>query len=135
MNVASTRWQHTCRAGRAWRSGDCGSGTMAGAALVALAGAVFMVSAVAGNLFICTARARVTADLAAISGAHALLRGTGTPCPVAEAAAAANSGSLVSCTVDSEDVIVRIRMPTNVPFAPELYRAARAGPVDCEQGD
>ncbi|MBM6699200.1 flp pilus-assembly TadE/G-like family protein [Bifidobacterium pullorum subsp. saeculare] len=123
----------SARPGRALARDDPGSGTVAGAALVAMAGILLTAIAVAGSLFVCGTRARSAADLAAVGAAEALSRGVGNPCAVAQTSATANGGRLERCAIEGMDVVVGVAMPTDVPFVPELLRMARAGPVACDR--
>ncbi|WP_236036904.1 Rv3654c family TadE-like protein [Bifidobacterium simiiventris] len=110
---------------------DCGSGTMAGVALIMLVGVLLGVVALAGNLLICQTRARTVADLAAISAALTLYDGGDDACATAQAVAAANDAGLDSCAVDGEDVQIALAVATQVPFAPSVTYRSRAGPVEC----
>lgn len=110
---------------------DLGSGTLLGVMLIAVVGLMLAAGASAGNLLICQAKARASADLSAVSSASALRAGAEDPCALAASVATANGSGLVSCEVVGEDVSVRVSVATLVPFAPEVSRAARAGPVAC----
>ena len=109
---------------------DEGSGTVLGVALVMLVGVLLMAISVAGGLFISQTRARAAADLAAVSAATALLEGR-SACDVASSVAAANGAGLEACTVQDEDVLVRVSVSTRIPLAPQVVRSAQAGPVPC----
>lgn len=49
--------------------------------------------------------------------------------------AEANGVTLGSCSVRDEDVLVTIKVETMVPVASSVERMARAGPVNCTEGD
>lgn len=111
---------------------DSGSGTIAGVALIAVVGVMLAAVASAGNLLVNQTKARAAADLAAVSAAMALRKGSEDPCSTASAVALGNDAELRSCTIDGEDVTVRVARDTLVPFAPEVSRSARAGPTPCD---
>ena len=118
--------------GRGWGDCDEGSGTMAGAMLV-MAVAVLMGAAAAGGaVLIDAAKARGTADTAAVSAAQSLLQGNAEPCTVAGVIARTQHATLEACAVEDEDVQVTIRLPTTVPIVGSVRGSARAGPVSCE---
>ncbi|NBH70406.1 hypothetical protein D3Z32_08750 [Bifidobacterium pseudolongum] len=72
------------------------------------------------------------ADLAAVGAAQALWYGeTETPCVLAGHIASANGGAIESCMVDGDDVQVRARVATQVPFVRHVTAQARAGPRPC----
>lgn len=113
-----------------------GSGTMAGAMLVMAVGIALAVAASVGNLMICQNRARSLADLIAFDAAYALWHvDIGDPCALAANMAEANGVTLGSCSVRDEDVLVTIKVETMVPVASSVERMARAGPVNCTEGD
>ena len=113
-----------------------GSGTMAGAMLVMAVGIALAVAASVGNLMICQNRARSLADLIAFDAAYVLWHvDIGDPCALAANMAEANGVTLGSCSVRDEDVLVTIKVETMVPVASSVERMARAGPVNCTEGD
>ncbi|KAB8286936.1 pilus biosynthesis protein TadE [Bifidobacterium ramosum] len=111
---------------------DRGSGTVAGAMLILVVGVMLSVVAAAGHLLVCQRRAQAVADVVAVSAANALRNGSDDPCVIARVTASANEVRLRTCVVDAEDVQVTTIVPTQVPFAAQVSRSARAGPVDCE---
>lgn len=127
------RW---CRAGvgsvRPWWDGaDSGSGSVLGIVLVSLVAVGLVLVAMVGNLLICRGRAQTAADAAALSAAMALYEGRDSPCARAESVAAANKGTLRTCTVEEEDVLVDVGVDTSVLIVPRVVQSSRAGPVDC----
>ncbi|MFR0587002.1 pilus biosynthesis protein TadE [Bifidobacterium pseudolongum subsp. globosum] len=111
---------------------DAGSATMAGVALVCAAALVLGLIAAGGNIVLRRGQARTVADLAAVGAAQALWYGeTETPCVLAGHIASANGGAIESCMVDGDDVQVRARVATQVPFVRHVTAQARAGPRPC----
>lgn len=109
---------------------------MAGAMLVMAVGIALAVAASVGNLMICQNRARSLADLIAFDAAYVLWHvDIGDPCALAANMAEANGVTLGSCSVRDEDVLVTIKVETMVPVASSVERMARAGPVNCTEGD
>lgn len=125
---------HSGNGRRQWRRDDEGSGTMAGAMLVILVGALLAAVAVAGHLLMSRAQARTVADVTAVSAAQGLMHGVGDVCGLATAVAADNDATVTSCAIDDEDVTVRVRVGTDIPFMPHLEHSSRAGPVACVAG-
>lgn len=117
---------------RFWRAADEGSGTMAGVMLILLAGVLMGVVAAVGNLMICQTRARSIADVAVVSAAGLYWRDrTGDPCAIVRRIAVSDDARVVACDVEGDDVTVKIAVVTQVPFASEVSREARAGPLAC----
>lgn len=111
---------------------DAGSATMAGVALVCAAALLLGLIAAGGNIVLRRGQARTVADLAAVGAAQALWYGeTETPCVLAGHIASANGGAIESCMVDGDDVQVRARVATQVPFVRHVTAQARAGPRPC----
>lgn len=127
------RW---CKAGAGsvrpwWDGADKGSGSVLGIVLVSLAAMGLVLVAMVGNLLICRGRAQTAADAAALSAATALYEGRDSPCVRAASVAAANKGTLTTCTVEEEDVLVDVGVDTSVLIVPRVVQSSRAGPVDC----
>ena len=127
------RW---CRAGAGsvrpwWDGADSGSGSVLGIVLVSLVAVGLVLVAMVGNLLICRGKAQTAADAAALSAATALYEGRNSPCARAESVAAANKGTLTTCTVEEEDVLVDVGVDTSVLIVPRVVQSSRAGPVDC----
>ncbi|MDF7664323.1 flp pilus-assembly TadE/G-like family protein [Bifidobacterium sp. ESL0763] len=132
VNDGPSAGARTMRSWRVWLAGeDRGSGTVSGVMLVAVTAILLTVIAAGGRVLICIAHARSVADQAAIAGAVSQWEGKGDPCVRAGLTARANDGNLVSCQVRGEDVVVKVSYATSVPVAPQVVRAARAGPVEC----
>jgi secretion/DNA translocation related TadE-like protein len=85
---------------------------------------------VLGGAVVASHRARSSADLGALAGAAAVLRGA----PAAEACAAAravvreNSGRLTNCTVADGSIQVVVAVRPSVPRLADALARARAGP-------
>ncbi|KAB7788865.1 Rv3654c family TadE-like protein [Bifidobacterium cebidarum] len=110
-----------------------GSGTMAGAMLVMVTAVALALIASVGNLLLCQHQARSIADLAAFNAAYALWHSdVEAPCALVNEVAAANNAVMVECEVIDDDVRVVIALFTQVPFAPQVAKEARAGPVQCD---
>ncbi len=78
-------------------------------------------------------RARLAADLAALGGATALssILAPAEPCSVARQVAEANGAVLTGCTVEGEDVTVRVVVGVSVlGVGRAASAAARAGPAE-----
>ncbi|WP_226847444.1 Rv3654c family TadE-like protein [Bifidobacterium lemurum] len=140
MTTTNTTWRFAAVANRLRRrftavsACDCGSGTMAGVMLITVAALTLTVAAAAGNLLVCQTQARAIADLAAMQAAVAWHRGgTDEPCALAADAAALNGGRIGRCVVDGDDVELSVAVATMVPFAPQVERVSRAGPVECRK--
>ncbi|WEV58692.1 flp pilus-assembly TadE/G-like family protein [Bifidobacterium sp. ESL0728] len=110
---------------------DEGSGTINGLMLIAVAAVLLSAIALGGNLLVCISEARSAADQAAIAGAASARDGDFDPCIKSRRASTLNKASLLACTVDEEDVTVKVAVKTAVPFVPLVSRMARAGPVEC----
>lgn len=111
---------------------DAGGATMAGVALVCAAALLLGLIAAGGNIVLRRGQARTVADLAAVGAAQALWYGeTETPCVLAGHIASANGGAIETCMVDGDDVQVRARVATQVPFVRHVTAQARAGPRPC----
>ncbi len=111
---------------------DEGSAAMAGVALVCAAALLLSLIAAGGNIVLRRGQARTVADLAAVGAAQALWYGeTETPCVLAGHIASANGGAIETCMVDGDDVQVRARVATQVPFVRHVTAQARAGPRPC----
>ena len=79
-----------------------------------------------GRAALARQRAETAADLAALAAAQSLVRAGTAPCAAAGAAAAANGGQLLSCSIVGDDVTVAVGVT-----APMDARAtARAGPQE-----
>ncbi|WP_233428220.1 Rv3654c family TadE-like protein [Bifidobacterium myosotis] len=113
-----------------------GSGTMAGVIVVLMAGVALAVVASVSNLLICQQQARALADLTAFSAAYAAWHGNAAdPCALALDTAMANDAMLADCVTEEDDVWVAVAVATKVPIAPSVEYRARAGPVDCREGE
>ena len=109
-----------------------GSGTMAAAVLVMVAGMALAAAAAASNLAVCQSRARAMDDLVAFGSARSWWLGESSdPCAYARDLADANAVTLSACAVEGEDVRLTIAVRTKVPGVAEVSRTARAGPVAC----
>ncbi len=126
----------TTRCGRFMRlfaKADEGSGTVSGIALIAATAVMLGVVAAAGNLLICLHRAQHVADLAAVASATALHEGSAVPCEVASRTTRGNGAELQSCEIIGEDARITVAVGTKVPFASQVSKSSRAGPVACEK--
>jgi secretion/DNA translocation related TadE-like protein len=96
--------------------------------LLALAGAA---GAAVGGAVIASHRAGAAADLGALAGAAAAVRGDPAACARAERIVRANEGRLVACRVDGLDVVVTVEVDvTGLRGLDRVATAvARAGPV------
>lgn len=119
----------TCRALRGAGDGEHGSGTVLVLVLMML-----LVFSAGGSALIAAAigvrhQAETAADLAALSGASALVRGLAA-CPAASRVARVNGATLVRCHVTGELVEISVVVPPRGPLArlPPARAAARAGP-------
>lgn len=110
---------------------DHRSGTVMGLLLIALAAVGLVVVASLGNILVCQSKARTAADSAALAAASALDEGYPLPSAQATTIAIANGGQVVSCNPLDDDVEVRVQVPTQVPFVPQVTVTAKAGPEDC----
>lgn len=131
-----------CPRGRPTRGHGRGSGVDEGSATVWLVGLMLLLTlAATAALGVAGAvaarhRAGSAADLAALAAAGRLLLDPGEACARAAAVAAAQGGTLRSCSIRadaSEDSVeVEVSVPAPVDFVPGLPPAvgrARAGPV------
>jgi secretion/DNA translocation related TadE-like protein len=99
---------------------------------VALLGVLLLLAAAFGVVEAMVAahrRAQSAADLAALAGAEALQQ-VRAPCAAASAIAAANGASLDTCRVETDDVLVTVRVPGPRWLGQRgaLTAQARAGP-------
>ncbi|WP_268916227.1 MULTISPECIES: Rv3654c family TadE-like protein [Actinomyces] len=113
--------------------GEHGSGTVMALAIIA----VLLVLAVGATALMqaqaAAGRARLAADLAALGGATALssILAPAEPCSVARQVAEANGAVLTGCTVEGEDVTVRVVVGVSVlGVGRAASAAARAGPAE-----
>ncbi len=124
------RGSGTARALRAAQDGERGSGTVFVLVLMMLlvftAGGAALIGAAVGVRH----QAETAADLAALSGASALVRGL-SPCPAAARVAHANGASLAACRVTGGlvDVSVAVRLGGPLTRLRPARAAARAGPA------
>ena len=107
------------------------AGEVGSATVLALAGVVACLTIAGmwlatGRAALARQRAETAADLAALAGAQSLVAGTAAPCAAAEAAAAANAGRLLSCSIAGHDV--RVVVSVSAPVAARAM--ARAGPQE-----
>ena len=116
-----------------WKQSDPGSGTVLGAALIAVTALLMAALAMVGNMVLCRAQARTVADLGAIAAATAFADESddAVACTLAADVVASNGGALVSCVIEGEDARVIAGVTTQVPIAPQVTYESRAGPVDC----
>jgi secretion/DNA translocation related TadE-like protein len=98
--------------------------------LVALLSTVAVVASAAAGLVVAHRQAQLGADLAALAGAGAARDGD-DPCTSARRIAHDNRADLTGCTVDGQDVLVRVEVRRTGPFgiARDLRARARAGPA------
>ncbi|WP_327678474.1 Rv3654c family TadE-like protein [Kitasatospora sp. NBC_00458] len=114
---------------------DTGSGTVWLVVCALLGCAAFTVVLSAGAVVGARHRAESAADLSALAAAGGLLLDTDGGCGRAGAVAAAQSATVVSCSVDREadavEVVAEVQvtgLPLRLPVGPARARA-RAGPV------
>lgn len=104
---------------------------MAGVAAVL---AALLVGALAlGSAVLASHRARAAADLAALAGAGALLRGSSTleACAVAGALARRNTGLLRDCRAAGDgSLVVSVGVSSALPGLGAAVARARAGPAE-----
>lgn len=128
-------WRRLCTtpASRfAWAAkSDRGSGTVVGAALILLIGALLSAMAVGGQLLICRARAESAADSAALAVAAAHYDGASDPCGVVGGMVNGYGASPRSCSIDGMDAEVTVTVGVGVPLMPEVTARSRAGPESC----
>ncbi len=114
------------------RAGSRGEGGAATVLVVAAAGLLLVIGTALGVVAALVAdhrRAQSAADLAALAGATALMRG-GAPCAEARRVTSANGARLVSCSLSGADVLVEAAVsgPRWWGWAGEPRARARAGP-------
>lgn len=105
------------------RRDDRGSATvlvLAGVLACCVAGGLWMTG---GRAALARQRAETAADLAALAGAQSLARFDATACGAASAAAEANDGHLVSCSIAGDAVTVVVSVSRPMP----ARAVARAG--------
>ncbi len=85
---------------------------------------------VLGSAVVASHRARSAADLGALAGASAVLRGApaGEACAVAGVIVRANAARLAECAVSGGAIQVEAAVPPSVAALPEAVARARAGP-------
>jgi secretion/DNA translocation related TadE-like protein len=116
-------------------TGDRGSGTIWVAIGALVTWAVATVALSIGAALVARHRADAAADLAALAGAQAVVRGVGDPCAEAELVAAANRARVVACERlpdGSVQVVAEVPLPMLLARWPDLPPArarARAGGV------
>lgn len=107
-----------------------GAATVLGVALMGLLVVVAVVASAVVALVACHRRAQSAADLAALAGGAAAVRGA-DPCAEAGRIAARNGARLAGCEVVGADVAVVVAVPA--PALPGIDQAllarARAGPA------
>lgn len=106
-----------------------GAGTVLVLALTGVVLSVTLAVAACVGLFHAHRLAQSAADLAALGGAGAVVRGQ-DPCAAAEAVAVLNGARVLSCTVDGQRVRVRTAVagPAWAGRRAELVGEALAGP-------
>lgn len=109
---------------RRWWSRDDGAGSVLMLAIVAVVLMLAGVAALLGRVSAARHEAQSAADLAALAGASAYLRGA-EPCAVARQITAVNGATLGSCEIRDGHVIVTARVPVAGMWA---SASARAGP-------
>lgn len=111
---------------------DEGSSSVVGVALVCAAAVLLSVIAMGGIVLWRHAQAHTAADAAALSAAQALWWGSSpAPCVVAGQIAQHNHATLEQCTIDGDDVQVRVAVSTGIAFINRISAQARAGPRAC----
>jgi secretion/DNA translocation related TadE-like protein len=107
-----------------------GSGTVHVLVVMTLLSTVAGTTALVGAAISVRHRAETAADLAALSGASALQRGT-PGCSAAGVVARANGAELADCTVNGVMVNVTVRLRPQGPLArlPAATAGAQAGPA------
>ena len=105
---------------------------------IVLAGLLVVVALVGGAvvaLIDAHRRAESAADLAALAGAGALVRGDGA-CVAAATIAGRNGAELVSCRASGStlSVVVSVAAPGGLEGLPDLQGRARAGPASSPTG-
>jgi secretion/DNA translocation related TadE-like protein len=130
--VIHTVTGQTCRArGRQHHDGEQGSGTVLVLVVIMLLFFAGGTVALTGAAIAVRHRAETAADLAALSGASALQRGTSSPCAVAGRVAVANGARLVECAINGALIDVAVALQPRGPLArlPPAHSKARAGPA------
>lgn len=107
--------------------GDRGSATVIGAVMVVILLAVTTLVVHLGAAVIARHRAAAAADLAALAGASAAVRGSEAPCAAAGRIATTGSGRLDSCDVSGWEVRVVVSAAAGL-LGQRATARARAGP-------
>jgi secretion/DNA translocation related TadE-like protein len=112
--------------GGAWPADQRGSGSVLAIAVIGAVVGTALAATTALGALVVRQQAMSAADAAALAGADAVSGlVAGDVCAVAESAASANDGSLISCTVDGSDVTVEV----GVTWSGAVISArSRAGP-------
>jgi secretion/DNA translocation related TadE-like protein len=113
-------------------AGDRGSATVWVVALSGVLAAIGMAAVLVGSAVVGRHRAAGAADLAALAGAEAAVRGRPDVCGEAERVARANGARLTGCDVDPGavvDVAVEVRVRLGPLGTGAAAARARAGPV------
>lgn len=114
---------------------DCGSGTVLGIVLVIAVCVMLVISAILGHVLSVKHQAYAVATAAALSGASALQRMEPNACRAASRTVVSSRLKMKFCTSTKDDVTVRVTAPLNIPFAPSVEVAARAGLEDCDKSN
>jgi secretion/DNA translocation related TadE-like protein len=85
-----------------------------------------------GGAMLARQQAETAADLGALAGAAAVLRGPDVACAAAGDVVAANHGSMTSCAADGLDLLVAVEVPAPA-WGSRASARARAGPITTPQ--
>lgn len=115
------------------RVGERGSGTVLVLVVMMMLGITGGSVALVGAAIGVRHRAETAADLAALSGAAALARGT-PPCPIAARIARVNGATVETCNVAGAMVNVTVTLQPQGPLArlPPARARAKAGPASAK---
>lgn len=116
------------------RSRPTGDAGVAGALVLSMAALLVLVaglSTAVAAVAVARQRAAAVADLSALAAAARALDGPGAACAAAGTVAAANGGTLRSCTLEGDvvDVVAQVRPPGALGRLGSATGQARAGPV------
>lgn len=115
--------QRNSRSMRKWLSDDSGSLTITAAGTIAALVSLLLVVVLVSREAINVHRARVAAEVAAVSAAFNLVSApTSDPCARAREVASKNATEVVSCKVSGVDVIVQVQRGKQTAIS-------RAGPL------
>lgn len=101
---------------------DTGNATLATSGIIAAILSLLLVIVHLSQGMIAAHRSQVAAELSAVAAAHALYRGTASPCDTAKEVATRNSADLRDCRIVEADVQVSVAVGGRVT-------RSKAGPL------